>query len=82
VVESAVVGVPNDDLGEEVKAIVVMHEKIPLNELAEYVRSHLAEFKVPSLWEVRSEPLPRNASGKLMKHVILDGSKLTMIEES
>lgn len=82
VVESAVVGVPNDDLGEEVKAIVVMHEKVSLNELADYVRSHLAEFKVPSLWEVRSEPFPRNASGKLMKHVILDNSKLTMIEES
>jgi acyl-CoA synthetase (AMP-forming)/AMP-acid ligase II len=77
-----VIGVPNDDLGEEVKAIVVMHEKISFNELADYVRSHLAEFKVPSLWEVRSEPFPRNASGKLMKHVILDNSKLTMIEES
>ena len=82
VVESAVVGVPHDDLGQEVKAIVVLHNEISFAELETYVRSHLANFKVPSLWEVSKNPFPRNASGKLMKHVILDSTKQTMIEES
>ena len=82
VVESAVVGVPHDDLGQEVKAIVVLHNDISFAELESYVRSHLANFKVPSLWEVSKNPFPRNASGKLMKHVILDSTKQTMIEES
>ncbi len=82
VVESAVVGVPHDDLGQEVKAIVVLHKDISFAELESYVRSHLANFKVPSLWEVSKNPFPRNASGKLMKHVILDSTKQTMIEES
>ncbi|MEK9649755.1 MAG: class I adenylate-forming enzyme family protein [Gammaproteobacteria bacterium] len=82
VVESAVVGIPHDDLGQEVKAIVVLKNDILLEELENYVRSRLAEFKVPSLWEIRNEPFPRNASGKLMKHVILDHTKLTMVEES
>ncbi len=82
VVESAVVGVPHDDLGQEVKAIVVLHNEISFAELESYVQSHLANFKVPSLWEVSKNPFPRNASGKLMKHVILDSTKQTMIEES
>jgi len=82
VVESAVVGVPHDDLGQEVKAIVVLHNEISFAELENYVRSHLANFKVPSLWEVSKTPFPRNASGKLMKHVILDSTKQTMIEET
>ena len=50
-------------------------------DLATWVRNELADFKVPSKWKLINSPLPRNASGKLMKHVLIDSSKNTMVEE-
>ena len=35
--------------------------------LAAWCAEKLAAFKVPSHWEIRSEPLPRNAAGKVVK---------------
>ena len=37
--------------------------------LTEWVGETLAYYKVPEFWEIRDEPLPRNATGKVMKHV-------------
>ena len=54
---------------------------ITQNDLAQWVSSKLADFKVPSKWKLINENLPRNASGKLMKHVLIDASKNTMVEE-
>lgn len=70
VVDVAVLGVPDADLGEVVKA-VVQHEPGAVPdpaELAAWVAGALARFKVPTVWELRTEPLPRNAGGKLLKH--------------
>ncbi len=73
--EAAVVGVPHEDLGEEVKAIVVLEDGHDVDEdiLATHAGLHLASFKVPSLWEVRSVPLPRNPSGKVLKQALRGG---------
>ena len=81
--ESAVIGIPHDDLGEEVMAIVYA-KKSDVNdlELSAWVAKDLADFKVPSKWKFVNSPLPRNASGKLMKHVLIDTSKNTMVEEN
>lgn len=81
--ESAVIGIPHDDLGEEVMAIVYA-KKSDVNdlELSAWVAKDLADFKVPSKWKFVDSPLPRNASGKLMKHVLIDTSKNTMVEEN
>ena len=81
--ESAVIGIPHDDLGEEVMAIVYAN-KSDVNdlELSAWVAKDLADFKVPSKWKFVNSPLPRNASGKLMKHVLIDTSKNTMVEEN
>ena len=81
--ESAVIGLPHEDLGQEVTAIVKL-EKLELDEkeLSIWVQAKLADFKVPSKWIFTDKPLPRNASGKLMKHVLIDSSKNTMAEEN
>jgi steroid-24-oyl-CoA synthetase len=70
--EAAVVGVADAELGERVKAVV---RRVPGSELsAEAVRAHvaghLARFKVPEIVEFTSEPLPRNAAGKLLKNLL------------
>ena len=80
--ESAVIGIPNDDLGQEVMAIISsQNSQLRSEELATWVGNELADFKVPSKWQFTNSPLPRNASGKLMKHVLIDTSKNTMVEE-
>jgi long-chain acyl-CoA synthetase len=72
VAEAAVVGVDHAELGQEVKAIVVpaAGAHVDAEELARWVGEALAYFKVPAHWEVRSEPLPRNATGKVLKEVL------------
>ncbi len=67
--ESAVIGVDHDELGQEVKAVVVLEPGVTLDpdELAAWCGETLAGYKVPSLWEIRIEPLPRNAAGKIVK---------------
>jgi acyl-CoA synthetase (AMP-forming)/AMP-acid ligase II len=80
--ESAVIGIPHDDLGQEVMAIIsTKNSQLSDIELSAWVGKDLADFKVPSKWKMINTPLPRNASGKLMKHVLIDTSKNTMVEE-
>lgn len=69
VADCAVIGVPHDVLGEEVGAAVVMRPgtRITAEELARHVRERLAGFKVPTHIWFRSEPLPRNPQGKVLK---------------
>jgi long-chain acyl-CoA synthetase len=70
VVEAAVVGVPHATLGEEVKAVVVVRRSVDPDELRAWCGERLAYFKVPAHVEVRVEPLPRNATGKVLKGVL------------
>ena len=80
--ESAVIGIPHADLGQEVMAIIFSHNaELQSKDLSVWLSESLADFKVPSKWKFVNSPLPRNASGKLMKHALIDTSKNTMVEE-
>ncbi len=83
VAESAVVGVDHETLGQEVKAIVVpvRGAELDTEELARFVGEKLAGFKVPSLWELRREPLPRNAAGKVQKNILTGETASRLVEE-
>jgi long-chain acyl-CoA synthetase len=71
--ESAVVGQDHPVHGQEVKAIVVVDpdSTVDVDELARFAGETLSPYKVPTAWELRREPLPRNASGKVLKTVLL-----------
>ncbi|TML10987.1 MAG: acyl--CoA ligase [Actinobacteria bacterium] len=83
VAEAAVVGVDHRTLGQQVKAIVVPRPgaTITAKEVTDWVGASLAYYKVPEFVEIRNEPLPRNATGKVMKHVLTGEAENTMIEE-
>jgi acyl-CoA synthetase (AMP-forming)/AMP-acid ligase II len=76
VLDVAVIGVPNEDLGEEVKAVVQLADPASAGpELAEelitYCRDRLAHFKCPRSIDFVTE-LPRSETGKLYKRVLRD----------
>lgn len=74
VYEAAVFGVPHERLGEEVACSV--HPKpgqtLEPDALREFLREHIAGFKVPTLVDLEPEPLPRNAAGKILKRELRD----------
>ncbi len=69
VTDAALVGVPHRTLGEEPAAIVHLCPGCGATEaeLQAFVRERLAGFKVPVAIRFLSEPLPRNANGKILK---------------
>lgn len=74
-VDAAVFGVPNDEFGEEVKAVVQPADGVAPGpeleaELIEYCRAHLAGYKCPRTVEFGS--LPRDPNGKLYKRRLRD----------
>jgi len=72
VAEAAVVGLPHPSLGEEVGAAILLRPEASASpaELAEFVGRRLAYFQVPTRWWIRTEPLPTNAVGKVVKAVL------------
>ena len=71
--EAAIIGVPDIDWGERVRAIVVIKKDktITEQELIEFCRDRLASFKRPESVIFTNE-LPRNPLGKVLKRVLRD----------
>jgi long-chain acyl-CoA synthetase len=71
VAEVAVVGVPNEKWGEEVKAVVVLKEDAQTSEeeILEFCKGRLAGYKRPRSVDF-ADDLPKTATGKILKRLV------------
>ncbi|MGI9293557.1 MAG: acyl-CoA synthetase [Pseudomonadales bacterium] len=65
----AVIGIPHDEWGEAVHAIVILHQNKTVSEqdLIEHCRALIAGYKLPKSVTFREEPLPLSGAGKVLK---------------
>ncbi len=67
VLEAAVFGVPDDDWGEAVHAVVVPRDKVTPEELIAFCREHIAGYKLPKAITLSADELPKSGPGKVLK---------------
>ena len=74
VFDAAVVGVPDEVMGEKVGAVLVPAPggRIDVPAVLAYLTDQIADFKIPQYVVVRPDPLPRNPGGKLLKRRVRD----------
>jgi acyl-CoA synthetase (AMP-forming)/AMP-acid ligase II len=84
VFEVAVVGVPDEMMGEKVGAVLVPQPGRPfdVDAVLGFARDRLADFKVPQYVFVREEPLPRNPGGKILKPVLRESAQWEQVRRS
>jgi long-chain acyl-CoA synthetase len=72
VAEAAVIGMPSERWGEEVRAFVVLNVgyKARPDELIEHCRGRIGGFKIPKMIEISPNPLPKSGPGKIAKHLL------------
>lgn len=76
VLEVAVLGVPDENLGETVVAFVVPKQgTLAEKELYDYCKQHLAKYKIPSKFTCIEE-LPKNTTGKILRRALKDQVKV------
>ncbi len=69
--EAAVIGVPDEVRGEELKAFVIASDdSLTEEEVTRYCTENLADFKVPKYVEILEEDFPRNPIGKVLKKTL------------
>jgi acyl-CoA synthetase (AMP-forming)/AMP-acid ligase II len=75
IVEAAVIGRPDEILGERAVAFVrASRGGISESEVRSFCSARLADYKVPDRIFIDTEPLPRNANGKLQKDILRSSS--------
>jgi long-chain acyl-CoA synthetase len=84
VIGACVVGVPDERVGERIKAMVVLKEDargVDAPELARWCRERLAPYKIPQYVEFR-DMLPKSKVGKLLRREIRDEERRRIAEDS
>ena len=73
--EVAAIGLPHERWGEEVAVVVHLHPGATATEedLVDFARRRLASYKVPSQVFISEQPLPRNATNKILKRELKEG---------
>jgi long-chain acyl-CoA synthetase len=72
VLEASVYGVPDERLGEELGATLCVRKPIAEDALRAFLAPRLARFEIPRYVFMQTEPLPRIASGKILKRQLRD----------
>ncbi|WP_417513239.1 class I adenylate-forming enzyme family protein [Minwuia sp.] len=72
IVEAAVYAVPDARLVEEVGATLYVRASLEPEQVRDFLSSRLAQFQIPRYMQFRTEPLPRTASGKILKRELRD----------
>jgi long-chain acyl-CoA synthetase len=73
VAEVAIVGKPDPVLGERAHAFITLKPgATPPDDLADFTRARLSDYKCPEGWTLGHDPLPRNSNGKLLKRDLRD----------
>lgn len=72
VLEVSVYGVPDERLGEEVGATLFTRGSLEETEIREFLKPRLARFAIPRYMRFAEAPLPRTASGKILKRNLRD----------
>jgi long-chain acyl-CoA synthetase len=67
VLEASAYGVPDERLGEELGATVFARDRVDPDDLRAFLAGRVARFEVPRYLHVETGPLPRTASGKILK---------------
>jgi long-chain acyl-CoA synthetase len=69
VFDVAVIGIPHDEWGEAVHAIVILHpgKNVSEEELVAHCRKQIAGYKLPKSISFREEPMPLSGAGKVLK---------------
>lgn len=71
VLQSAIIGLPDERWGERVHAVIVVAHRLGTDALVEVLEKHcrglIANYKIPRSWSFREEPLPLSGVGKVQK---------------
>jgi acyl-CoA synthetase (AMP-forming)/AMP-acid ligase II len=83
VFEAAVFGLPEERLGEQVAAVIMVrpNEELTQQELKDFLSTRLAKFKIPSLIWIQSEPLLKGATGKVQKRVMKEEKLAELLKD-
>ena len=67
--ECAVIGIPHEQWGEQVHAVVVLHtdQEIDQTDLINHCKQRIAGYKCPRSISFRDQPLPLSGAGKILK---------------
>jgi long-chain acyl-CoA synthetase len=72
ILEAGAVGIPDEDRGQAIKAVVVLKpgKRLDKKALLAFCREHLANFKVPKIIESR-DALPKTSTGKVSRRDLI-----------